>query len=250
MRHLNEDERVWVQYGEEGAPEWAEAHLAECQACCDRQAELREALGLAAQSLDAGLEPPGDYEQSVWGRLEPRLVCARRTRRLPATLPTWGALAAALLLALLVGRYGVPAVQVPTPAPLSAPVRERILLVAVGDHLERSRLVLMELSNADPDAPADISAERRSARALLSANRLYRQAAQRSGEPVVAGVLDELERVLIDVAHRPDELAPGELLELQERIAARGLILKVRVLDDSLRAREKAPAPPGRGRVS
>jgi anti-sigma factor RsiW len=248
VRHLDEDERVWVQYEEPEAPAWAEAHLAECQACRDRQTELREALGLAALALDEGFEPPADYEQRVWRRLEPRLVRARRSRWLPARLPAWAALAAALLLAFLVGRYAAP--PAPSAAPLSAPVRERILLVAVGAHLERSRLVLMELSNADPNTPVDISAERRSAQALLSANRLYRRAAQRSGEPLVAGVLDELERVLIDVAHRPDEPGPGELLELQERIAARGLILKVRVLDDSLRAREKAPAPPGRQRVS
>lgn len=252
MTHLSEDDLVLVRYGERGAPDWAEEHLRECAECRALEAELRQALELGAQALEGGPEPSADYEERVWARLEPRLVEARRPRLLPSHWRAWGALAAALLVAFLLGRYGqTPVPAPPAPAsPLSGPVRERILLVAVGAHLERSRLVLMELSNADPQASADISSERRSARTLLGDNRLYRQAAQRSGEPALAGVLDELERVLIDVAHRPDELPPAELGELQRRIAERGLLLKVRVLDDALKARQKAPAPAARSRVS
>lgn len=248
MSHLGEDELALWHYGERGAPERAEAHLAECADCRRRLLELREALALADQALAGGAEPGPDYEERLWERLAPRLAAARRPRLLPTTLYAWGALAAALLLAFLIGRFLQP--SPPVAVALSQPVRERILLVAVGEHLERSRMVLMELSNADPGAPADIRSERRSAEALLSANRLYRQAAQRSGEPGVAGVLEELERVLMDVAHQGDELSPGELLELQRRIAERGLLLKVRVLDDRLHAREKAAAPPRPGRVS
>ena len=37
----------------------------------------------------------------------------------------------------------------------------------------------------------------------MTESRLYRQAAVRAGEPGVASVLDELERVLIEVANSP-----------------------------------------------
>ncbi len=36
---------------------------------------------------------------------------------------------------------------------------ERVLLVAVGDYLERSQMVLIELANAHPKGKLDISAE-------------------------------------------------------------------------------------------
>ena len=86
------------------------------------------------------------------------------------------ALAAALVVAFLLGQ------RFPAPAPpISAEVRERILLVAVGNHLERSQMILVELANAPTDVPLDVSAERASADVLVSANRLYRQTALRSG---------------------------------------------------------------------
>ena len=44
----------------------------------------------------------------------------------------------------------------PRPTPQAG---ERVLLVAVGDYLERSQMVLFELANANPKDPLDISAE-------------------------------------------------------------------------------------------
>ena len=247
MKHLNEEDLVLVHYGEPGAPDGARAHVDECGDCRRELQALQAALALAERGLDDTPEPSADFEQRTWERLAPRLVPRRASAFWPRTRAAWGALAAALLLAFLVGRYA----PGPAPAPASLPVqvRERILFVAIGDHLERSRTVLLELTNADPSAPADLRFERRSAEALVGANRLYRQAAQRSGDTSVANVLDELERVLIDVAHRPDELAPAELAELQRRIAERGLLLKVQVLDQRLKSVERPPAPVASARV-
>jgi anti-sigma factor RsiW len=67
---------------------------------------------------------------------------------------------------------------------------------AVGDHLERSQMVLVELAHADTSGELDISAERQLADDLVASNRLYRQTAQQMGHANVAGLLDELERVL------------------------------------------------------
>jgi hypothetical protein len=158
------------------------------------------------------------------------------------------AAAAALLLAFLLGRHWAPA---PPPPAVEARASERILLVAVGDHLERSQMLLVELANAPSgQAPVDIAFEQEKAIELVGANRLYRQAAARSGEPGVAGVLDELERLLVEVAHGPATLDGEAMARLQRRIESRGLLFKVRVLESRVRSREKQEAPPPARAVS
>ena len=87
--------------------------------------------------------------------------------------------------------------------------------MAVGEHLGRSEMVLVDLANAEPlDAKqkqVNISAEQRRAEDLLEENRLYRQTALEQGDTGLANILDELERVLLDVAHSPQEVTPAQL---------------------------------------
>ncbi len=118
-----------------------------------------------------------------------------------------------------------------------------MLLVAVGEHLERSQMVLIELVNAPADERMNVKAQRAVADELVSANRLYRQTAVRSGEDSLVAVLEELERVLVEVAAGPDALAPQDVAELQRRIEARGLLFKVRVVGSQVRERERELAP-------
>ena len=56
-------------------------------------------------------------------------------------------------------------------------------------------------------------------------------------------MLEELERVLVEVAAGPERLSPEALGELQRRIESRGLLFKIRVLGSQVREREKAQAP-------
>jgi len=128
-------------------------------------------------------------------------------------------------------------------------VRERILVVAVGEHLGHSERMLIELSNEAPDnakqKEVDISAEQRRAEDLLQENRLYRQTALQEGDAGLARVLDELERVLLDVAHSPEQVTPVQLQAIQKKIEARGILFKVRVVNKELQQRQEArePAP-------
>jgi hypothetical protein len=171
--------------------------------------------------------------------LEPRLRATRRARWTP-----WlGGLAAAaaLVLAFWLGRVTNPPAP-PAAAPTQEQVRERVLLVAVGDHLERSQMVLLEVVNAPIDADTDLSASRRSAGELAAANRLYRQAAVRAGEPAVASVLDDLERVLVEIAHSPQPASSDEIGRLRQRIESKGLLLKVRVIGSQVREKQKEVA--------
>jgi anti-sigma factor RsiW len=114
-------------------------------------------------------------------------------------------------------------------------VRERVLLIAVGDHLERSQMVLVELAHAETRDELDISAERQLADDLVASNRLYRQTAQQMGQENVAGLLDELERVLVEVARGPSTVSMGQLADIQQRIEALGIVFKVKVIGSGLR---------------
>ena len=87
-------------------------------------------------------------------------------------------MAALLIAAFLAGRVSQRQQAV---AGLSGPVRERIMLVAVGEHLEQSQMILVELMNSEPKGPVDISEEQLRAQDLIGENRLYRQAALKSG---------------------------------------------------------------------
>jgi hypothetical protein len=196
MTHLTEEDLVLRHFGEPGAA-GTSSHLALCAGCRERLELLRADLRELAP-LDQ--EPGPDYPERLWQRLEPRLL--RRPGRPGSRNLGYLALAASLLLAFVLGRH--------TAAPLSITeqARERILLVAVGRHLERSRLVLAELTHADPGRPLELGRARGSAGALVEEGRLYAAAAGRSGEPGLVALLEELQRTLVDVA-RKEPAHPG-----------------------------------------
>ena len=239
--HLSEEDLILHHYSEGDDRAAAEAHLAGCPVCGAALAELRHLLALVP--ADAAPVRAADYGERVFGQLRERLAAPPappaattplpwRRRLVPQHLAAYGALAASLVLAFWLGRQ--------FPADMPAPVvRERVLLVAVGQHLERSRMVLVELTNAHGEGPARIKSEQQWAESLMAESRLYRQAAARSGDTAVVGVLDELERVFAEVANGPDVLTAQELGDLRARIEARGLVFKVRVVEGQVRAKTR-----------
>jgi hypothetical protein len=92
----------------------------------------------------------------------------------------------------------------------------------------------VEIANADPNQKIDLFDQREVAEDLVYTNRLYRQTAMTAGEPRMVGLLDELERVLIEIAHSPEELHGARLQNLRERIRSEGLIFKIRVAGTKL----------------
>jgi hypothetical protein len=236
--HLTDDDLVLHCYGEGPRAARVDAHLDVCAGCRERWEDLRQALAAVTEESVAGGAPVfGDGEiERAWRALAPRLAAERRKsrfRRLSFPL----ALAASLLLAFAVGRRWPSSPTEPAGGP------QRVLLVAVGDHLERSEMLLVELVNAPADQPVDIGSEQVQAQELLGDSRLYRAAVARSGEPGLASVLEEVERLLVEVAHRPSEISPDELKALRQRIESRGLLFKVRVLESQVREKQKEPAP-------
>jgi hypothetical protein len=231
VTHLGEDDLILRYYGEDGGA--GAPHLAGCAQCAAAYAAL--AADLDAIRPEDVAAPDDRFVARTWDSVERRLPAPRRR------LGTWTAglaAAAALVLAFWLGRTSAPPVA-PAPERSAEEVRERILLVAVGDHLERAQTVLLEIVNAPEGAAVDLSASQRSAQDLASANRLYRQAAARADEPGVASVLDELERVLVEVAHSEAPLSSSSLDHLRHRIESKGLLFRVRVIGSQVREKQK-----------
>ena len=255
MNHPDEQRLMEFASGHAADAKAIEQHLAECAACRESVDAVRRVVA-AASAMEVP-EPDGSFEARLWrgvrAELEPRPAPAGwrewfSMRRLAAAT----AVATVVLAAFLAGRFWPRPAETPAPVAAVTPqVKERILLVAVGDHLDRAQSILLEISNAEPAAGAgsknvDISHEQKRAEELLGANRLYRQTALRTGDAPVADVLDQLEPLLVELANGPAEVPASELEALQKRIAARGLLLKVRVVSSNVREKERSAVEQGR----
>ena len=243
MKHLSEEQLIAYQDGESSGREAAAAHInscAECQAELSRLAEM-----LAAYQALPVPDPGEDYGRRVWQQIAPRLAEKRshwwQVFLEPRRLTAAGLVAALLLVAFLAGRVSK-RVDHGDAALTAEQVRQRVLLLAVGEHLGRSEMVLMEIANAEPQGASvkqvNLSSQRRRAEELLDENRLYRQTALQEGDTGIANVLDELERVLLDVAHSSGSVTPAQFKSIRQRIDDDGLLFKVRVLTKEIERRE------------
>lgn len=248
MNHPKEEELIAYRDGQTARRETIAEHVKTC-AHCSRELARIDALLEALNTLPVP-DPGPHFEQRLWQRLAPLLPEKRaswwKAWLAPRRFVTVAAVAAMLIIAFFVGRTSKR--LAPGADALSAgQVRERVLVVAVGEHLGRSEMMLMELSNAEPPdgnvQQVNISNEQRRAADLLEENRLYRQTALHDGDTGLASVLDDLERVLTDVAHSPSDISPAELATIRQRIASRGLLFKVRVVSKELQDRQRSSQP-------
>jgi hypothetical protein len=245
MTHRTEEELIGYRDGEAKEREVIAAHLKECGECREELARIEAVFG----ALDAMPIPyPGDdYEERVWQRIAPRLD-EQKSRWweayfVPQRLVAFGGVVALVILAFVAGRI------TQRPAPIgdqvdAAKVRERVLVVAVGEHLGRTEMVLMELENAPEQKgqkTINISETQRRAEDLVEENRLYRQTALKEGDRAMVGTLDELERVLLDIANSPEEVTPAAFETIRKRIEAQGILFKVRVVKQGLDERKVNP---------
>jgi len=256
MKHLEEEELILYHYRDcEGVHE-AEKHLAECAECRARLRELESDLELVkAPETPARGE---SYGAQVWDGIRahlPQKEVKARWWQWPR-LATAGAFAVLLVGAFLLGRFyqgngGRPVSTTATNTAASPEkVREKVLLIAVGDHLDRSQMLLVELSHAEGKGEVDISQEQKTAADLADANRLYRTTALEAGDTTMAAALDDLERVLVEIGHEPPKISEARLREIQDRIQAQGILFKVRVIRGNVQEemtpqREKASGAKG-----
>jgi len=251
MSHLTEEQLILHYYGEsddctaEVDSLAAERHLEECGECRGIYQSLQRVLNVV-DSLPVP-EQSADYGALVWQRIEHKLGARRRFWQFNASwrwIAATAVCAALMVTAFIAGRFYPGGRKSPTQlASADAQNGERVLLVAVGDYLERSQMVLIELSNANPKHSMDISEEQERASDLVTETRLYRQTAARTGDTRITGVLDELERVLVDITHAPSNMTKVQIEELRERLEAEGILFKIRVLGSNVRSQEHADAP-------
>ena len=114
------------------------------------------------------------------------------------------------------------------PAP-PAP-KERVVLVVLGDHLDRSERLLVELKHADVDSADMVSPLRDEAKSLLAANRVCLKSATQGDDPELKTALGDLNRLLDELANQPEGLNSAAIARLQSEMNSDGLLFEVRVL--------------------
>ena len=260
--HVTDEELLLDYYGESAADDRARrhAHIESCTDCSALDRELRAVLALVgeAPAIDA---PPG-FGHEMWVRLEPE-IAARTARaravapglaarsawwRLEGWVPQRWALAAGMA-ALSIGAFSLgrvwdtPRSSEPALAVDAGAMRERLLQAEVEEHLERSQRVLVDLVNAD-DVMSDAGvADRDRAADLVAAGRLYRRSAETLGDVEMRDLLDDVERVLVDVANGAPDGSSKDLTDVRMRISEQDLVFRLRLAASAMRERERRTRP-------
>jgi hypothetical protein len=119
-----------------------------------------------------------------------------------------------------------PAIAERTPAPARG--EDAAFAALSEEHFERSKLVVLGLATKDADrvTSGDWTYERQLATSLLSDTRMYRLAAEDRGLRSLAGVMRDLELVLLQTS-LTDETDPASLAQIQRLIRKRDLLQKM-----------------------
>lgn len=242
MNHLSEDELILHYYGEVDRADASrvESHLASCAEC--QLANKKLARVMAMVDAASPVEAPDGFERIAWARLEPHLDTNRaRTLKSFFWFPQWalaGGVAALLVAAFWAGRISGPATPSTNTNVVAHVEPASVLQTAVGDHLDRTQMMLVELVNAEGDHADVLAGEQRRATDLVAANRIMLQSALRSGDAQIVDILEDLERVLLEIANAPADVSSKEMTDLQSRITDEDLLFRLRVIASEMRQRQ------------
>ena len=227
------------------------AHVRQCRACASVLEDLRMIRQALAARPDVSAPASGDWSgfmrrldsavrqtSAVIPGVPPHTVAEFRPRSVPLSYAGLFAMAA-LLAIVTIGvafvarqRSVMPTWQdssasVPSTAALS-PVATTGLQSAGARHFERSKLVVLGLAGRESQAstPSDWAYERQLATSLLNDTRLYRMAAEERGLTGLAGIMRDLEIVLLETS-MAEETDSAALEQIQRLIRKRGLIQKM-----------------------
>ncbi|HJR61502.1 MAG TPA: zf-HC2 domain-containing protein [Vicinamibacterales bacterium] len=243
-------------YGELEGAERAriDDHLRQCRECSGALEELKVIRVALSARPDVSGPPSGDWsvfmqrlDDAVRSDAIARVPVPFKARTIVPRRPFVRLLASAALLAIVAisvffasqaGRRTVETDGTLAPARIAGAVADddaapiQAGLAAVGArHFERSKLVVLGLAAKDPGAgeSSDWAYERELATSLLNDTRLYRMAAEQRGLTSLAGVMRDLELVLLQtsMAEATDDSA---LPQIQRLIRKRGLVQKMDVV--------------------
>jgi hypothetical protein len=236
MKHLSEEELIAQAFGERDGKAGTEKHLPACAECADRSAALLH--DLAVWKTAATPERDASYGERVWQSLAPSLAVYERRNRYGLSAGMWRGLGYAVACALLVAGAFFAGRQwdhwrQPRITTIKSPVpefKQPVILVVLGDHLDRSERLLVELKHADAGSAEMVSPMRDEARSLLAANTVCRQDAAQIGDPALQAALDRLDPLLASLANQSGGLNSATIIRLQHEMNADGLLFEVRVL--------------------
>lgn len=241
--HLTDEELLLDFYDESSAIDRTRVrtHLEQCEECRELDRELRAVL--TAVETTPISEPPSGFEREMWARIEPLLPVQQSARTrwqwMMPRLAVAASIGGLLVAAFAAGRVWdqPPAASSPDVAVVDAAMPQRLLRAEVEDHLERSQRMLVELVNADYTSGTPLEGDRARAADLVAAGRLYRRSAEQVGDAEIGNLLEDLERVLVEVANGPADAAPQELARLRQRIDDQDLVFRVRVVAREMKER-------------
>jgi hypothetical protein len=272
MRHLSEEEWLAYYFGEDGADEGTaegmdrqamQEHIAQCAECAAAGREL--AGDLTLMRADEGEALRGsDYGETMWLALRDALTPypkIEKTRRWgwPGWLqPRFALAGVALVLAAIAGAAFYSGQlwehkrEQQAAVAASPQAGQQIILFVVSDHLDRSQRLLAELN--DPEHAAADHDLQKTARELLTANRLYRQSSRLDQKGLNQGsaaeenasleaILDDLEPVLIELANQPGELDRTKIVQLRKQLNTGGLLFEIHVLRSRAHPQQPNAAP-------
>lgn len=227
-----------------------EEHLSQCKQCAAEYERLSWTLKVMDQRELHEIQP--DYWPDYWARLSERLPA--RPRKIlwpdwrswfpPLALPGRPALvpiAAALMLiatGIFIGRSTLR--QAPgTGVPMQATVFDPGLIAEFNDlassYLERSKLVLMGLNNFNPrlDDPnaLNISGHRYLSQELVRQGRMLRDHQVATADPRLRLLIDEIERVLLQVANSSSDDPMWTIRMAQEGIDKNSILLRITLVE-------------------
>lgn len=242
MHHLTEYELVAHAYAEDET-DAVQQHLERCGECAKAYAAVSSDLG----EMEFTPVPMRDEQhgKQVWESIVDRLPEYEMPKRRWFAGRLWGGLAVGACAGLLVfgfvaGRIWERKQVQPAQTLVSNPAQEkessaahaqeRVVVVVLSDHLDRTERLLMELKHADVGNAETVSPLRDEARTLLAANRICRKNAKQNDDPDLAPALDRLDHLLAALADQPEGLNSVGIIKLQEEMNSDGLLFEVRVL--------------------
>jgi hypothetical protein len=234
--HASSERLTLYFYGELSAEERRvlEEHVSGCATC---SAVLDDLRGIRSALLPRGQvsRTRADWD-AFMARLLPKLDAPHPSRWAttefrPDRISGWRAVGIAAALVLAVGSglmWQRSALGPPSAAMAQGGAGDAALAAAAERHFERAKLVVLGIAMKDPSqtSPADWQYERQLAASLLPETRLFRLSAADRGDVRLAGLLGDLESVLLQASMSTDA-EPSELERLQRVIRRRDLLVRM-----------------------
>jgi hypothetical protein len=243
MKTISDDDLILLYYGEHDDSALARTVAAD--------AELSRRFEALSQELGAvdSLVPPqldSDFGAKVWQRLVPQLQDAVPSRS--GWFSSWsqprfsiaGVFSVAIIagLAFVLGRGSYLQSESSSPVPnlasqLPTIDSQRLLTSQVANHLGEVDVILTQYVNAPETNNNRQSDTAEWATDMLITNRLYRRAAESSGNQQLAAMLADLEPLLIELAHQSNQASPATRQRLHDEVNG-NLLFRVRVMNNEL----------------